>query len=97
MKLLRGEMVEPEFFDMITIFFSDIVGFTIISSRSSPIQVMSLLNDLWTVFDKVVGKFDVYKVDTIGDAYLVCSGKLSSSFVPVYICLHAAPGEPFKP
>ena len=73
-KLKRGLKVDPETFEEVTIFFSDVVSFTRISAAGTPIDVVRMLNLMYTLFDDISAKFDVYKVATIGDAYFVASG-----------------------
>jgi class 3 adenylate cyclase len=72
-KMRKGEQV-VERYKMVSIFFSDIVGYTKLSSEMPPEQVMKMLNDLYTKFDKLAVTHKVYKLETIGDAYIAIGG-----------------------
>nr|XP_060634778.1 guanylate cyclase soluble subunit alpha-1 [Anolis sagrei ordinatus] len=73
-QLWQGQVVQAKKFHNVTMLFSDIVGFTAICSQCSPMQVITMLNELYTRFDYQCGDLDVYKVETIGDAYCVAGG-----------------------
>jgi len=72
-QLNKNETV-VDHYSIVTIFFSDIVGFTSIAGDMRPIQVMKMLNELYVEFDRIVEKHGVYKVETIGDAFMVVGG-----------------------
>ncbi len=57
-----------------SIMFADIVGFTELASAYNPTELVSLLNDYFSAFDKLTDKYKLEKIKTIGDAYMVASG-----------------------
>lgn len=70
---LKG-FTEPEEFMEATVFFSDFVGFTEISSKLSPKVVIAELNDLYTTFDNIMQEHGCERIKTIGDAYMAVCG-----------------------
>jgi class 3 adenylate cyclase len=68
---LENERVSTDRLHNVTLIFADIVGFTDWSSHKSPNEIVQMLSNLFTRFDKLCVEFDVYKVHTIGDCYVV--------------------------
>ncbi|KZC14382.1 PREDICTED: head-specific guanylate cyclase [Dufourea novaeangliae] len=73
-RLWLGETIEAKTYPEVTMLFSDIVGFTEICSTATPMMVINMLQNLYEQFDSFCGQLDVYKVETIGDAYCVACG-----------------------
>jgi class 3 adenylate cyclase len=67
--------VKPKIHSSVTTFFFDIVGFTSICKEISPCQVIDMLNQLCGIMDFLAGTINLFKLETIGDAY-VCPGGL---------------------
>ncbi|NET53308.1 MAG: adenylate/guanylate cyclase domain-containing protein, partial [Merismopedia sp. SIO2A8] len=63
-----------EQFEDITILFADIVGFTPLSARLEPIELVNLLNQVFSRFDDLADELGLEKIKTIGDAYMVAAG-----------------------
>ncbi|HAN73287.1 MAG TPA: PAS domain-containing protein [Planktothrix sp. UBA8407] len=63
-----------EKFDEVTILFADIVGFTPLSTRIQPDELVNRLNQVFSVFDQLTEKHGLEKIKTIGDAYMVVGG-----------------------
>ncbi|EGD74805.1 TKL/DICTY4/DRK protein kinase [Salpingoeca rosetta] len=74
--LRQGKKIEPEHHELVTIFFSDIVGFTNISGTLPPEKVMNMLDRFYTKLDKLADEMELFKVETIGDAYMAVTNLL---------------------
>jgi class 3 adenylate cyclase len=83
-RLKTGENLIVDRFDAVSVLFADIVGFTTLSARTSPEALVTMLNDLFSTFDKLAERHGLEKIKTIGDAYMVVAG------IPQPVADHAA-------
>ncbi|KYR03040.1 guanylyl cyclase [Tieghemostelium lacteum] len=72
--LISSRQLIADVFDNVTIFLSDIVGFTEMAAKLSPRQLVETLNQIYSTFDAIAQENGVLKVATIGDAYLCVCG-----------------------
>ncbi|KAJ3055396.1 hypothetical protein HK097_010672 [Rhizophlyctis rosea] len=79
-ELKAGKTPEPSSFDNVCLFFTDIAGFKELAVRSTPRQIVALLNRMYVAFDNVIAHYeDLYKVETVGDSFMVCAGVMGDS------------------
>ena len=82
-ELNRGEQVMPEEFECVSIFFSDIVGFSEIASKVHPLLIVKLLNQLYSVMDYCANLFPLFKVGTIIIIIIILIIILSISLITI--------------
>jgi class 3 adenylate cyclase len=70
---------EPRYFDDVTVYFSDFVGFTKRSSNFEPKELIKELNEIFTEFDNIIERNNCERIKTIGDAYLAVCGMPESN------------------
>lgn len=73
-RLKGGEEPIADYFPEVTVLFADIVGFTELSGKVSPDDLVTLLNQLFTEFDYSARNLDIEKIKTIGDCYMAVAG-----------------------
>ena len=73
-RLKAGEKVIAESHGEASVLFSDLVGFTTLTEKLSPGQLVEVLNDYFSMLDQLTEKHGVEKIKTIGDAYMVVAG-----------------------
>ncbi len=73
-ELKSGERSIASAMEDVTILFADIVGFTQLSTKVPPIQLVRLLNQIFSRFDQLAEQYELEKIKTIGDAYMVVGG-----------------------
>ncbi|MCE9573980.1 MAG: HAMP domain-containing protein [Deltaproteobacteria bacterium] len=72
LKASNGVIVDR--FEAVTVLFADLVGFTALSSRTSPEALVGMLDELFSIFDRLAEELGLEKIKTIGDAYMVVAG-----------------------
>ncbi len=73
-RLIDGESTIAESVDSVSIFFSDIVGFTTLASQISATTLVEGLNQIFTEFDRLASHHGIERIKTIGDAYMAVCG-----------------------
>lgn len=81
---------EPELFDNVTVFYSDIVGFTELTVRIKPKDLIKELNDIISSFDMIMAKYHCERIKTVGDAYIAVCGMPESNDDHAQNIIHAA-------
>jgi adenylate cyclase len=73
-RLKQGEDTIVDKFPEVTVLFGDLVGFTQLSSRLTPEELVGSLNEIFSSFDRLAEQHGLEKIKTIGDAYMVVGG-----------------------
>jgi class 3 adenylate cyclase len=83
-RLKGGEKSIANGHEIVSVMFADLCGFTALSRKTTPADLVSMLNGIFTAFDHIVEEHGVEKIKTIGDCYMLVGG------IPLHRDDHAA-------
>jgi len=73
-RLKSGSDAIADHLQFVSVLFADIVNFTPMSTIMTPVELVELLNEVFSYFDLLVEKYNLEKIKTIGDCYMVAAG-----------------------
>ncbi len=73
-ELKRTGKSDPKFFELVTVMFTDFKDFTQISEHLSPAELVSEIDHCFKAYDRIMNKYGVEKIKTIGDSYMAAGG-----------------------
>ena len=89
-ELKENGVVQPVYYESATIVFTDFVGFTRISEKLKPAELVAELDKLFSIFDHVMDKYSLEKLKTIGDGYMFAGGVPAANKNSAMKCVLAA-------
>lgn len=108
-RLKHGEKVIADDYDVVTVLFADLVGFTPFAAGQPPARVVEVLNRVFNAFDTLAERSGLEKIKTIGDSYMVVAGAPepradhADALLELALEMHAAvtsietsPGQPLR-
>ncbi|KAK5985842.1 Guanylate cyclase, partial [Trichostrongylus colubriformis] len=81
--LRMGVTIHSQMHPCVSMLVADICKFTELCESTIPVQVIDILQDLYSSFDKIISEYQVFKVENVGDTYLLASGL---DEVPNHLC-----------
>ena len=77
-ELIENGEATPKHYEMVTVLFTDFQAFTKSAADITPQELIAILNECFSAFDEIIGRHNMEKIKTIGDAYM-CAGGLPTA------------------
>lgn len=89
-ELKKTGVAKPKLFNEVSVGFTDFSGFTMISEKLSPEELVEKLDEMFLAFDRIIEKHGLHPIKTIGDAYMFAAGLPEAVDQHEYKCVEAA-------
>ncbi len=90
LELKENDKVIPKYYESVSVIFTDMAGFTKIAEKLKPDELVSMLDHIFSEFDKIIKKHNIEKIKTIGDAYMCAGGIPTENFTHAFDAVSCA-------